>query len=198
MILTILLLHLWSVVLALFWLRLLRLATSRLNGEGSRFGSSRMGHFLGGIFAALLVFILAFAQPLPWLLPDVYGATTPASLVATALLEELSKWGVFLLGIYGAGATRSRREGTEQAAWVAVGFAVTQNAFYFMRYPELTMLLRPLLVTGANVAVASIWGYATSALSLKRALLEDLRYGNGKRGGSMICSGGFGARARRT
>lgn len=139
----------------------------------------------------MLVFILAFGRPLPWLLPDVYRATASAPLIATALLEELAKWGVFLLGIYGAGATHSRREGTEQAAWVAVGFAVTQNAFYFMRYPEFSMLFRPFLVTGANVAVAAIWGYATTALALRRAIPGGNRSVAERRGGSLIRSGGI-------
>jgi RsiW-degrading membrane proteinase PrsW (M82 family) len=166
---TILLLHLWSVALALFWLRAPRVVSRRLGKEGDRSGPSvsGVGHFLAGSFAALIVFILAFGRPLPWLLADVYEAANSGQIIATALFEEVAKWGVFLLGIYGAGATRTRREGMEQGALVAVGFAVTQNSFYFLRYPELDMVIRPILVTGVNVAVASIWGYATAAFHLR-------------------------------
>lgn len=171
MITTILLLHFWSVVLALFWLRALRLVPRGVwkDGKETMSSVSGIGHFLAGSFGALFVFILAFGRPLPWLLPDVYRASSGGELLATAIFEEITKWGLFLLGVYGAGATHSRRQGMEQGALVAIGFAITQNAFYFLRYPELPMLLRPMLVTGVNVIVAATWGYATAAFFLERS-----------------------------
>lgn len=169
---TIALLQLWSVVTALLWLRLVRWVASRLDPQAIRRKGFGVGYLLGGSFAGLVVFLLALGRPLPWLVLDVYE--TSGSLAATLLFEHLLKWGVLLLGIFAAGATNSKREGMEHAALVAVGFALTQNSFYFIRYPDLAMLLRPLFVTGVEAMVASLWGYVTVAFYLRGGVARRL------------------------
>ncbi|MFP4425910.1 MAG: hypothetical protein ACLFPP_05590 [Spirochaetaceae bacterium] len=162
----ILLLQLWSVTAALIWLRAIRLAARQIDPAGVRRPGFGTGYLLGGSFGALVVFLLALGRPLPWLILDVYRPE--GSVVATFLFEELFKWGILLLGLYGAEATESRREGMEHAALVSIGFALTQNSFYFIRYPDLSVVLRPLLFAGAEAAAAAIWGYATTGFYLRR------------------------------
>lgn len=167
----ILLLQLWSVTAALLWLRLVRLAARQIDPAGVRRTGIGIGYLLGGSFAAMVVFLLALGRPLPWLILDVYRSS--GSSVATFLFEELVKWGILLLGLYAAEATKSRREGMEHAALVAIGFALTQNSFYFIRYPDLAMVLRPLLFAGLEAVAAAIWGYATTGFYLRRREAGD-------------------------
>ena len=169
---TIVLLQLWSVVTALLWIRLVRWVASRLDPQGIRRKGFGVGYLLGGSFAAMVVFLLALGRPLPWLVLDVYGSS--GSIAATLFLEHLFKWGVLLLGIFAAGATNSKREGMEHAALVAVGFALTQNSFYFIRYPDLATVLRPLFLTGLEAMVASLWGYGTVAFYLRGGVARRL------------------------
>lgn len=181
---TILLLQLWSVSTALLWLRLVRGAAKRLDpGTKARRGVG-IGYLLGGSFGAMVIFVFALGRPLPWLILDVYIGG--GSVIGTFFFEELSKWGVLLLGIYAAEATNSKREGMEHAALVAIGFALTQNSFYYIRYPDLALLYRPVLLTGLEVILASVWGYATTAFYLRagvaRHIRMELRIGSPRRG----------------
>ncbi|MFW6338201.1 MAG: hypothetical protein ACOC25_04680, partial [Alkalispirochaetaceae bacterium] len=98
----ILLLQLWSVTAALIWLRAIRLAARQIDPAGVRRPGFGTGYLLGGSFGALVVFLLALGRPLPWLILDVYRPE--GSVVATFLFEELFKWGILLLGLYGAEA----------------------------------------------------------------------------------------------
>lgn len=171
---TVLILHLWSVVAGLGWIWLMRKGVDFLAGSGGSSENSGEsgtsdrfrggGHFIGGSALAFVVFLLALGRPLPWLLVDIHRATSLGAAVLTALFEELSKVGLFFLLLFGSGAVQNRREGAESAAWIAVGFAVSQNAFYFYRYPELEMLIRPLMVTGIQTGVAALWGYRSAGL----------------------------------
>lgn len=78
----------------------------------------------------------------------------------TGLLEEFSKFLIFIILTRFYKSIKEPRDGMLQAASIAMGFALTENIIYSLQYGIYVLLLRSIITIIGHVSYAVIWGYA--------------------------------------
>ncbi len=78
----------------------------------------------------------------------------------TGLVEEFSKFLVFIILTSPFKTIKEPRDGMLQAASIAMGFALTENIIYSLQYGIYVLLIRSIITIIGHVTYAVIWGYA--------------------------------------
>lgn len=126
--------------------------------------------FLLGIGIAIPVAIVEVL-----LYPDPSGsgptnleAAVYLAFVVAGITEEMGKFLVVRVTIYGSRCFNEPIDGIVYASAVALGFASIENAFYVFQFGATVMLIRGVISTISHAVFSSLWGYPLAVQKVNR------------------------------
>lgn len=146
-------LHIWNLAAAILWLALLSWRLKHVYDKQDN-GSLAL-FFIAGVLSMPLLYVLAFFNPVRFLIPQIYENRFAYYILVAAPQEEIAKFAVFAAVAVSLSLLKEPQDGVIQGAIVGVVFGAIENIGYIETYGA-SAAFRPIISTGGHAIYTAL------------------------------------------